>query len=849
MSAPRSRGRFVASLALVTALLGPRTAGAQPYPTKASDPVPLPERTAASGDDTTAIAVNPANLAFLPGPELRWNWAWMDDASPLPARGHAAAFGLPIWIFATGLRMDWIDPPATARSFYPDSYRWLRWDIAVRGGDTVALGTTLAWSYSDDPRLDGAVSATTGLTLRPSTYLSLAAVARDWNAPRTANRTTIERSYDFGAALRPVYGRRDVEIGVQGSYVEGKKAWVPRATLGVDVPRVGRLRGDVTMLDPVAGDFVALAGLDVNLGLLQVGGGGLFGSAPTRSGAGFFATAALRGFREPGVVLPTKVARIRIDSTPGVRGHTRLLRRLWRLADDRETAGVLLVLRAEPAGSIAHAEEIGDAVRMLRARGKKVLCDLEDAGGRSLYVCSQADRTIMLPGGGMRFAGLSSSYYYLGDLAKKLGVRTEFVRIGEHKTAAEQLTLSHGTDVARADHQEYLDQVANTFYSDIGGGRRIPLSVLKARLAKGPFIAPEARDAGFVDTLAYDDEVGRVVDDVMGGRVRIVDDDPMERAPERWGDPPKIAMIYLDGDMVDGESRSIPFIGIKLAGSYTVARALRKAREDGSVRAVVFRLETGGGSTLASEVILREVALTAKVKPVVVSMGGAAASGGYYVAVGGHPIFANRTTLTGSIGIFYGKADVAQLLDKIGIHFDLLRTTPRADAESIYRPFTDDERVALGAKVKQFYDLFVGRVAEGRHMSGDAVDAIARGKVWTGEQAKARGLVDELGGLRQALEKARAMGGLPSDCPIEELPPPNESLLGMVLDLAGVRAVLGTTPAAGMASLVPPALLDIARALTPFLVYDGTRPLARTELVGDVSVGGSGPVGVSVEEP
>lgn len=840
--------RLVAPFALAAALFGARTAGAQPYPTTMTNPVPLPERTAASGDDTTSIAYNPANLAFMPGFELRWNGAWMDDGSPLPMKGNAVALGVPLWIFATGLRMDWIVPPENARAFYPNSYHWLRWDLAVRAGESAALGTTLGWSYSHDPRLNGAFSATTGITLRPWTYLSFGAVAHDWNGARVDTGFQIPRSYDLGLAVRPL-GRRTVELAVQSTYVADRDGWVPRAALGIDVPRVGRLRGDVTLLDPVAGKFMALAGLDVNLGLLQVGGGGVFGSAPTRSGTGFYATAAIRGFREPGVILPTKVARIRLESTPGVRGHTRLLRKLWRLADDRETAGVLLVLRAEPASSIPHAEEVGDAIRLLRARGKKVICDLEDAGGKSLYVCSQADRIVMNPAGGMRFAGLSSSYYYLGDLARKLGVRTEFVRIGEHKTAAEQLTLSHGTDVARADHEEYLDEVAKTFYSDIGGGRHISVPELVARLGKGPFIAPEARDAGLVDTLAYDDEVGRVVEDVMGGRVRVVDDDPADTAPTQWNDPPKIAVVYLSGDMIDGDSRNIPLIGIQLAGSYTVARALRRAREDDSVKAVVFRLETGGGSTLAADVLLREVTLTARKKPVIVSMGGAAASGGYYVAVGASEIFANRSTLTGSIGVFYGKADVQQLLGKIGVHFDTVRTTPRADAESIYRPFTDDERAALGVKVKQFYDLFVGRVAEGRHMSPDRVDALGRGKVWSGEQAKARGLVDDLGGLRQALEKARALGHLPEDAPIVELPEENESLLGFLLDLAGVRAALGISSASAIEPLVPPALLDVARALAPFFVYDGTRPVSRVELVGDVSPGSSGPLAVEPVEP
>jgi protease-4 len=829
----------LAALPLAMALLAARPASAE-IPTKASDAVLSPGRSIASGDDSTAIVVNPANLAFLPAPELRWNWSWMDAASPLPNRGHAVALALPIWIFATGVRIDWMDPPSNARLEFPQDYHWVRWDLALRAGDVASFGTTIGWSFSDAPALDDAVSLTSGLTVRPSPYVSLAALARDWNHPQVRSGARIERSYEAGLAVRPVDGRRALELGVETAYYSDSNAWVPRATAGLDVPRLGRLHGGLTLLDPAHGQFLVTAGLDLNLGFLQAGGGGIFGSAPTKQGAGFFATAAIRAYREPGVVLPTKVARIRIDATPGVRGHVRLLRKLWRLADDKETGGVLLAIRADPASSPGHAEELGDALRLLRVRGKKVICALEDAGARSLYVCSQADRIAMNPAGGLRFAGLSSKYYYLGGLLEKLGVRAEFVRIGVHKSAAEQLTLDHGTDVARADHQETLDALYRTFLHDVGGGRKIAMATLRERIAKGPFLASEARDAGLIDTLAYADELGRVVDDVLGRHVRVVDDSPMDEAPERWGDAPKVAVIYLSGDMIDGQSQNIPFIGIKLAGSYTIARALKRAREDASVKAVVFRIETGGGSSLAADVILREAILTARKKPLIVSMGSAAASGGYYASVAAKTIYANPSTITGSIGIFYGKVDVQTLLNKLGVTMETVRTNPRADAESIFRPFTDDEREALGIKVKQFYDTFVGRVADGRHMSPAAVDAVGRGKVWTGQQALPLGLVDKLGGLREALAEARALGHLSDDAPIVESPEERDSLLGFVLDLAGLRAALGADSAAVISSLVPPAMIELARALAPFMVYEPSRPLARMELIGDPSFGGAG---------
>lgn len=832
------RRRLLASLLALSTSAAALSADAAP-PDRPSQPVPDPGRALASADDAAAIAVNPANLAFLPGMELRWTWVRPGATSPLPLRGHSLGFGLPVWSLATGLRFDFLEPPADAAAPLDESSRWVRWALAFRASDAMALGTTLGWGSSDALALDGHFSLTSGLTVRPFTFLSVSAVARDWNEPESRLGVPVERSYDLGFAVRPFRGRRGIEVGAEVGYFERSRALVPRFTVGVDVPRVGRLRGDLTLRDLEEGGphLAAMAGLDVNVGGLQLLGGGVFGDAHTAGGTGFYAGAALRSFREPGVAVSRRVARLRIEGTPGVRAHTRLLERLWRLADDPQVDGVVLVIRAEPARSVAHAEEVGDAIRAIRVRGKKVICHLEDAGGRSLHVCSQADAIAMNPAGGLRFAGVSSRYFYFGDVLRKLGVDADFVRIGAHKSAAEQFALGEGTPVADADHQEMLGLLNDALLHDVGGGRRIARGELGRRLAKGPFVAREAKEAGLVDLLAFDDEIDRVVDEVMGARTKIVDDTPPKDAPARWGNVPKVALVYLDGDMVDGDSQNIPLVGVKLAGSYTIARALRKAREDSSVKAVVFRIETGGGSSLAADVILREAQLTARQKPLIVSMGSMAASGGYYASMAGKPIFANRSTVTGSIGIFYGKVDVSGLLDRLGVGVESFRSTPRADAESFFRPYTDEERAELGVKVKQFYDLFVARVAEGRGMKPADVDAIARGKVWTGAQARARGLVDRVGGLREALEEARERAGLPDDAPIVSLPDEPEGLLELLLGLAGASAS-AAGGGLGAAGAFPPALLDMARALTPFLVFEPEKPLARMEIVEEASLGG-----------
>ncbi len=821
-----SARRLAAGASLALSLLGlARDASAELPPPQRG--VPVPGRALATNDDASALAQNPANLGFMPGPELRWTMFSPRESARIPNGGHSFDLALPLFgPLSAGARLDLVRPP---RRELGAPSRWLTWGFALAPSRAFSLGFSFASSRSNDARTDGLFGVTTSASARPSRYVSLAAVLRDWNGYTSSNGVRLERSYDLGVAIRPL-GRRALEVAIEGQKLASRDQWSPRFVLGVDVPYVGRLRGDVSIVDPTreaSRGWLATVGVDLNGPGSQVIGGAVFGDLAGDK-AGYYAGVALRGFREPGVPADREVVKLRVEAVPGNREHAHLLARLWRLAKSDEVEGVALHLKAEPAGSSAHAEELGDAIRMLRAHGKKVFCHVEDAGGRALQVCAQADRTVINPAGGVRFAGLRLQYTYYGELLAKLGVRTDFVRIGAHKSAAEALTRGGPTETADEDHKELLREFEATWMRDVGGGRRISVPELAQRIARGPFVAREAKDAGLVDGYAYDDELELVASEVLGHRARLVDAKSSialaPRAPDELGERERVAIVWVDGDMIDGRSRKVPIVGNRLVGSYTIAAALKAAREDPRVRAVVLRVESGGGSSMAADVMWREVELTKRAKPVVVSMGSTAASGGYYVAAPGSVVFANETTLTGSIGIFYGKADVAALSQKLGVHVVTYKTSQRADAESIYRPFSDDERAELGKKVKQFYDTFIDRVARGRHMTPAEVDAVARGKVWSGRQAHARRLVDQVGGLRQALGEARRLGGLPSDSPIVELPDAPRNLLDVVLDLAGAHAKSeGELP-------IPPQLHAVLRAFVPLAAFGDGVPLARMEL-------------------
>ena len=817
---------FVAS---VLAVLGPklRQGWADPPPPRQTTIVP-PGRSIAANDQSSAIATNPANLGFLVSTEARWTWVRSGSASPQPGRGHSfdLAFALPGPV-GTGLRLDFARPNEAAAPI-DQPYTWLTWGFGVAPTKGWSLGFSVQHAYSSAAALDGPTSVTLATTARPSPFIALAIVGRDLNEPSTHGGLVIDRSAEIALAVRPT-GKRNLEIGLEDHYVSGPGQWLPRATLAVEVPYVGRLRGEVSLSDPTLSGrltYAASAGLEVGVGTSTVEGGAVFGTGLGGSdGTGFYMGAAFTGYRSPGIPEGKYALKIRIEDTPSARRHVSLMRQLWRLARDPEVVAVVLQLKDEPADSLAHAEEFGDAIRFLRANGKKVLCQLEDAGGRALYVCAQADRIVMHPAGVVRFAGLRMQYQYYAALLEKLGIRAQFIRIGAHKSAPESFTRNEASDVARSDHLDLLHEYEDVFLSDVGGGRRISRPDLAATFARGPFVAAEATQARLVDGTAFDDELEKSVEQALGRHVGLRDEPRPMREPERFGSRKGVAIVYVEGDMIDGKSRDLPLIGTRLVGSYTIAKALKQAREDPRIGAVVVRVESPGGSSLAADVMWREVRLTAKAKPLVVSMGTYAASGGYYLASAGGTIYANPLTITGSIGIFYGKADVSELFKRIGVTTETYKTSPRADGESIYRPYTEDELAALQLKVQQLYEIFLDRVAEGRKMTREQIDAVGQGRVWTGRQAEARHLVDRLGGIREALDEARRLAGLDFDAPITELPVPETSLLDLALKLAGADEPTTALPP------LPPQLLDLARALAPFAIYDGDMSLARLPIV------------------
>ncbi|MDH3230404.1 MAG: S49 family peptidase [Alphaproteobacteria bacterium] len=439
--------------------------------------------------------------------------------------------------------------------------------------------------------------------------------------------------------------------------------------------------------------------------------------------------------------------------------------------DDR-VAG-LAVYMGGPQLSVATAQELRTAIDDFRAAGKFALLFSEDLGGLGggtvqYYLATGFDEIWLQPSGGVGLIGMAIEVPFARGLLDKLEVEPRFGQRKEYKSAIESLTRSSLSDPARENLQALLDSLYGQAVAGISAGRQIGEADVRDLVDEGPYLAREALDLGLVDQLAYWDEfigdakarAGEDAEEVMMGRYLA----GIER-PNSTGT--KVALIHGRGTIVSGSAEGGAFEEPGF-GAHRIAKAISDAIDDDGIAAILFRIDSPGGSYIASDIVWREIRRAGEAgKPVVASMGGTAASGGYFVAMPADRIVANPGTLTGSIGVFGGKVVTTRLWEKLGITWDGLYAGDRAAMWSFVQDFPPGAEARFAALLDFIYDDFTAKAMEDRALDAEQIDAVARGRVWSGEDALAHGLVDALGGYRTALDEVRDLLDLEPDAPLE----------------------------------------------------------------------------------
>jgi len=428
-------------------------------------------------------------------------------------------------------------------------------------------------------------------------------------------------------------------------------------------------------------------------------------------------------------------------------------------------------------------QELHDALAHFRTSGKSLVVFFEYGGAGEYYLASAAERVLMMPAGTLDLSGLATYEIFFRGAFDKIGVYPDMLHMGDFKTASNTFTERGFTPA----HREMSTSLNRDMYDQlvraIATGRNRSEDEIRRALDDGPFLPEEAKAAGLVDDIVYDDQIDDAPP-VQG--TRRFDGDDYVRSTSSSSTGSKVALLYAVGTIASGKS-SFDGPGGSVVGSDTFVEWIRNVRADSSIRAIVIRVDSPGGSAIASEVIWRELMLTRAVKPVIVSMGDVAASGGYYMAVPAHAIVAQPGTLTGSIGVVTGKFVVQGALDKLGIGTDSVSDGKNAEIYSPFRTFSPAERAKVEEQMQATYELFVRRVAEGRESTPKDIDPIAQGRVWTGRQARELGLVDELGGLDRAIELAKEQAKFaPEERVSLVVYPPKRSLYDLVSNPLGM---------------------------------------------------------------
>ncbi|MDQ7849852.1 MAG: signal peptide peptidase SppA [Armatimonadota bacterium] len=484
---------------------------------------------------------------------------------------------------------------------------------------------------------------------------------------------------------------------------------------------------------------------------------------------------------------------------------------LDRLARAPRVRGVVVRLGELSAG-LATAQSLRAALQDLRRRGKRVVAYLTSVSTLQYYLATAADEILLPESAVVALTGLRTEVTFLRDVFDRLGIAPEFDRIAEYKTAADPFLRRSMSPAHREMLDAILDGLLEEIVADVAAARGLEAAAVRTAVNRAPLPAAEALGLGLVDGLLYEDELPRrlgtawreaVLRPWVAARRRI----PF---PYRWPSlQDVVAVVVLRGMIVPGESRefpvSLPLVGRHLSGSSTVARAFRAVERARRVRAVVFYVDSRGGSALASDLIWREVERVKRQKPVVVYMGDVAGSGGYYVACGASRVIAQPAAITGSIGVVVGKLVLADLFRRHGLNREILTRGAAAAITSPFSRYSEEEWARVRREMQDIYRRFIGRVSQGRARAMEEVEGVAGGRVWTGRQALARGLVDELGDFTLAVRRARELAGIPPqrEVAVVTVRPPRA---------AGIPA-FPTTPAEMIKGLRQVAALAAERAL------------------------------------
>ncbi len=784
-------------------------------------------------DQATAISMNPAGLNKVGTFELIWAHERSVPRDEVIDGLYFASS--PFSALGLGLSVEWLRNGASTNTGRKTSA-----GLAF-GGETVSLG--FAANFFAGRGIDGLTSLDLGLQTRPGRYFSAGLTVKNVDNPGRG-AIALPREWDLGIGIRPLNERLSVGVDWQFSDAapidQSRFSYALKAKLFNGVHAQAAFGHGVSRAAPLY--FQVGVTLDTHYFgasyALSVTNGGQLGHLTTARlsvdkyerigfGGGKIAVIGLSKIGEPdtGGTVATVL---------GVKAPDRFLKVLRTLelgAKDPQLKGVVLKVEASEL-RMARAQEIHDALMRLRAAGKIVVAMILSAEDPDYLIASAADRIYAVPEAMLMVDGLRSSVIFLGGTAEKLGVTVDVAKIGAYKNSPDQFTRTSMSDEQREALNALLDTQVKIVDAQIPAARAMSVEQWHASIDEGLKSVKRAKELKLVDDVISANQLEDVLPGLIPNARLVADYTPGDEKDSRWGTPSKIAVIPVLGTIGGGGGGSDPLGLTQNAGADTFIRNLQDAAQDADVAAIVLRIDSPGGDGLASDMMYRAVLAAKRDKPVVASMGDVAASGGYYVAMGADEIFASPTTITGSIGVFYLKPAVKELGEKLGAHQEVITRGALTGALDYWEPWDDAHRASVQKWIDDFYETFTTEAAISRHTTREAIDLVARGRVWSGEDAKAHGLVDTMGGLTEAIASARARAGYDRDLPVE-IYGQGGGVVSSLLSKGRVGAALHEVKLPS-ASPLSPAMQRLGAQLGAGLLFEGPGIQARLEFAIDV---------------
>jgi len=691
--------------------------------------------------------INPAGLAFYSSMGLRYSHGFTDSSfkgdDALMISSRRGFFGL-----------EWLNHTT-------DTFR-RRYTLAL--GDKVSsnfyMGISYSW-FNGSALYKKIKSWKIGMLYHPLPATSLGFVADRINEP-TFSSLKQRRLYRPGIAVRPF--KKTITFSSDLRWVEGENITEINGNLRVEILPFSRFHFSADYATEGMWRF----GFTYDFEKTKTGVQGRLDRSQNYAGGSFFIelgalnySSHLRSGKTGYILLDGNI----VEETTGrnlfgssQRPFYKVILSLRKGATDPAIKNLLVRIDGARL-SFASAQEIRSAIIEYRKRNKDVFVFLDDGSNISYYIASVASEIIMSPSAYLDLRGIyATATFYTGSM-EKLGIKAQVIKTGPHKTYGDGFTEKELTDEAREQLNWLMDDLYERFIEDISTGRRLTPGDTRDIINKGPYTAKDAYKLGLIDKLTYYDDLIKGMDIGSFQTVNLYEHYNKDYFNPRWSEPKTIAIVYADGSIRSGESGRSFWEG-KIAGSSTISKALKRVRMDRNIKAVVLRVNSPGGDLFATDDIYRQIELLKSKKPLVVSMGGMAASGGYYISMAGDDILASPSSITGSIGVVVGKPDMSGFYEKIGLKKETIKRGKHSDIRSFDKAASEDEIDLVERQVEQYYRDFIGKVSQWRKIDVDSVDAVAGGRVWTGKQALDRGLIDSYGGIWDAIELARKRAGI-----------------------------------------------------------------------------------------